>query len=300
MSSGRMRRPPLRALAVFEAAARHMSFQFAAKEMNLTPSAVSHHIKSLELHLGHPLFLRMNRALRLTSAGAKYQTFVREALDKIDLGTTNFLREQPIGERLFVRAGSSFTQKWLLPRLPMFLADNPHIDLLIDTRGPGGFFETEDVDIEIRYGHSDVAGLRIEPLQAERIQPLCSPALLRGSGRLRDPRDLARHTLIESVGSQVTWSKWFAEFKDIHINPPGLRFDRSSLALQAAVYGLGVALEGDFLASEELASGRLVYPMSPRRGAIRTPLRFLMIPETKFKRAGVQAFRQWLLREMGI
>jgi LysR family transcriptional regulator, glycine cleavage system transcriptional activator len=296
-STSRQRRPPLRALAVFEAAARRMSFRFAAEELNLTPSAVSHHIKALELHLGHALFLRMNRALQLTPEGARYHRFVRDALERIDAGTLQ-LQTQPPAETLSVRAGSSFAQKWLLPRLPLFLAEHPHIDLLIDTRGPGGFFKLDEVDVHVRYGRPANTRASVEPLPEERILPLCSPALLRGPNPLREPRDLAKQTLIESEGSQIRWSAWLTGFH-MRINPPRLRFDRSSLAIQAAVYGLGVALEGDFLASEELASGRLVTPFLLRDTAIKVPLRFLVIARAKLNQPKVQAFRHWVLREMG-
>ena len=294
----RIRRPPLRALAVFEAGGRRMSFRMAAEELNITPSAVSHNIKELELHFGHTLFVRFNRSLQLTTNGTSYYRYVREALERIDIGTSQLQHvQQP--ETLRVRVGSSFAQKWLLPRLPVFLAEHPHIDLLIDTRGPGGFFKSDDIDIAVPYGRPERTTAIIEPLRDERIVPLCSPALLRGPNRLREPRDLAKQTLIESEGSQVRWSAWLARFKNMRINPPRLRFDRSSLALQAAVYGLGIALESEFLASEELASGRLTTPFELRSTAIEAPLRFLVIPREKLKMPKVQAFRQWILEEIG-
>ena len=291
------RRPPLRALVVFEVAARHMSFQLAARELNLTPSAVSHQVKSLEAHLGRPLFVRMNRSLRLTPAGRNYYTFVRDALQKITDGS-RALQESPRNETLIIRSGGSFAERWLLPRLPVFLAEHPRIDLVIDTRSPLGNFGASGVDLEIRYGRPTGSDLHVEPLREETILPLCSPMLLRGPNSLRDIEDLSKHTLIESKLSQVTWSMWLSAQNGSIRNLRQLLFDTTSLALQAAVYGLGVALEGDFLAREELGSGRLVTPFLLREMAMRVPLRFLVIPKAKRNRHNVRSFRDWLMREM--
>jgi LysR family transcriptional regulator, glycine cleavage system transcriptional activator len=290
--------PPLRALPVFEAAARHMSFQLAARELNLTPSAVSHHVKALETHLGQALFLRLNRGLRLTAAGESYCSFIRHALEKID-DAGLLIRERKPAERLRIRSGPSFAEKWLLPRLPVFLVENPHIEILIDTRSPAGDFRSREIDVEIHYGRVERAsGLIVEPLCEETILPLCSPVLLRGPIALRNIEDLARHTLIESERAAITWSTWLHQHHGTAFNAPRLRFDRSTLALQAAVYGLGIALEGDLLASEELAAGRLITPFSLRDTAVREPLRYLVIPRPSAKLPNVRTFRDWLLREM--
>lgn len=275
-----------------------MSLKQAAGELNLTPSAVSHHIKSLEVHLGQPLFVRLNRGLRLTETGMSYYRFVREAVEKIDEGTSSIQNWQP-SETLRIRTGASFAHKWLLPRLAGFLAENPHIELLIDTRGPASVMGADPVDVEIRYGPAKERGYEVQPLRAETILPLCSPALLAGPYPLRDLHDLAKHTLIESELSVITWSLWLAKHADGSVNAPRLRFDRTTLALQAAVYGLGVVLEGDFLASEELAAGRLVTPFSLRDTGMRTPLRYLIIPKAKKGSRNVRLFKDWLMREMG-
>jgi LysR family glycine cleavage system transcriptional activator len=293
------RNPPLRALVVFEVAARHMSFQLAARELNLTPSAVSHQVKSLETHLSRALFVRSNRSLALTPAGRNYYVFVRDALQKISDGS-RALQESPRNEVLTVRSGGSFAERWLLPRLPLFLSENPRIDLVIDSQRTIGAVRTADIDVEIRYGRPTGSDLEVEPLREETILPLCSPMLIRGANPLRDISDLANHTLIESKFSQVTWSMWLSAQKGSIRNLRQLLFDRTNLALQAAVYGLGVALEGDFLAKEELATGRLVTPFLLRDTAMRVPLRFLVIPRSKRRIHTVRAFRDWITREMRV
>lgn len=271
-----------------------MSFQLAARELSLTPSAVSHQIKTLEEHLGRPMFVRMNRALSLTPAGQGYYHFVREALQKIN-DASRVMEESPQNETLTIRSGISFAERWLLPRLPLFLAEHPRIDLVIDTRSE---FGAPGADLEIRYGPTKASGVHVEPLREETIQPLCSPALLRGPNALSDIRDLANHTLIESKRSIVTWAIWLSAQKATMGNKRQLLFDSTILALQAAVYGLGVALEGDFLANEELASGRLVTPFHLRDMGVKTPLRFLVIPNAKRKLKTVRSFREWLIREI--
>lgn len=274
-----------------------MSFQLAARELSLTPSAVSHQIKTLESHLGHSLFVRMNRSLALTPGGAHYYQFVREALQKITEGSLA-LQDSAPNESLTIRSGTSFAQRWLLPRLPLFLAEHPQIDFMIDTRSPRGEFRAGGVDLEIRYGRPKGSDAHVEALREETILPMCSPALVRGPNPLRDIGDLANHTLIESKLSEVTWSMWLSAQKGNTRNMRQLLFDNTSLALEAAVYGLGVALEGDFLASKELASGRLVTPFLLRDMAMRAPLRFLVIPHAKRKLHTVRSFRDWLMREM--
>jgi LysR family glycine cleavage system transcriptional activator len=277
-----------------------MSFQLAARELNLTPSAVSHQVKALETHLSRALFVRSNRSLALTPAGRNYYIFVRDALQKISDGS-RALQESPRNEVLTVRSGGSFAERWLLPRLPLFLSENPRIDLVIDSqRTIGGAVRTADIDVEIRYGRPTGSDLEVEPLREETILPLCSPMLIRGANPLRDIADLANHTLIESKFSQVTWSMWLSAQGGSIRNLRQLLFDRTNLALQAAVYGLGVALEGDFLAKEELATGRLVTPFLLRDTAMRVPLRFLVIPKAKRRLHTVRAFRDWIIREMRV
>src|SRR5579872_4239824 len=204
-----MGRPPLRALLVFEAAARHMSFQRAARELKLTPSAVSHQIHALEAHLGQALFLRLSRTLRLTQAGNNYYRYVRAAIEQLDEGSRALHDTKP-RQKLCVRTGGSFAEKWLLPRLPLFLAENPHVEFLLDTRTFEGE-EPREPDMEIRYGKLNSPQFEAEPLAAETVVPLCSPALLRGPNPLREPADLAKQTLIESERSLVTWSMWLEQ-----------------------------------------------------------------------------------------
>ncbi len=286
--------PPLRALAVFEAAARNGSFWRAADELNITKSGISHHIKALENFLDTKLFVRLNRGVRLTVEGVTYYEAIHEAYRHIDDGTQRLLGS-PQRETLTVQCGVSFGYRWLTPRLPLFLSENPGIDLRIVTPSAKLEDRSDAVDIEIRYGPASEPGMHVESLFEENIVPMCSPALLKGSS-LRDPGDLSKFRLIESELSEYSWSSWLSA-NHIGISDfSRLRFDNIMLALQAAVSGLGIALEGDFLASEELAAGRLVVPPALRGLVARKSLRHFIVPETQAYTDKVQIFRDWIFR----
>jgi len=286
--------PPLRSLSVFESAARNGSFGRAADELNITKSAVSHHMKNLELFLKTPLFLRLNKGVRLTVEGATYYESIHEAYQHINHGTQRFLGS-PKRELLTLRCGVSFGYRWLTPRLPLFLSENPGIDLRIVTPTDKFDARAEPVDVEIKYGVGNQPGMHVEPLLEENLLPMCSPALLKGNS-LREPSDLGKFRLIESELNEYSWSSWLTANHVGITEFSRLRFDNIILALQAAVSGLGVVLEGDFLATEELAAGRLVVPPALRGLVARKSLRNFIVSETQAKSERVMLFREWLFR----
>ncbi len=288
------RHPPLRALAVFEAAARNGSFLRAADELNITKSGISHHIKALEDFLETKLFIRLNRGVRLTVEGVTYYESIHEAYRHINDGTQHLLGK-PQRETLTVQCGVSLGYLWLTPRLPLFLSENPGIDLRIVTPTAKLEDHSEAVDIEIRYGPTSEPGMHVESLFEENIVPMCSPAILKGSS-LRDPEDLSKFRLIDSELSEYSWSSWLSANRIGISDFSRLQFDHVMLALQAAVSGLGIALEGDILASEELATGRLVVPPALRGLVARKSLRNFVVPETQANTRKVQIFRDWLFR----
>lgn len=288
------RRPPLRSLAAFEAAARRGSFLAAGNELHVTTSAVSHHIKALEKFLSVQLFVRLNRGVRLTLEGAAFYESIHEAYERIDEGTRRLL-DRPRAEVLTVRTGVSFGFRWLMPRLPSFLAENPEIDLQIVTPTVRPESQLNPVDVEIQYGAVTLAGMRVEPFPEENILPMCSPALLKGARSLREPGDLARFPLIESALNEVSWSSWLSTNRIAVTDFSRLRFDNILLALQAGVAGLGIVLEGDFLAGEDLASGRLVVPPALRAYVVRKSMRSFIVPESRADSPKVKVFRNWLM-----
>lgn len=288
-----MTRPPLRSLAVFEAAARRGSFGKAAQELSITTSAVSHQIRVLETALGRELFVRLHRGVRLTIDGAAYYESIHAAWKRIDEGTRK-IQKRPSAERLIVRCGVSFGVRWLMPRIPLFLAEHPEIDLQVMTPTVPRDARMPIVDVEIRYAAVEQPGLHVEPLFEEVILPLCSPTLLKERPALREPKDLANFRLIDSDISVINWANFLSVNRIALSDFSRLKFDNILLALQAAVSGLGIALEGEFLAGEELATGRLIVPPALRGLTIRKSLRSLVVPESQLQSEKVVLFRNWL------
>jgi len=289
----RSRIPPLRALTAFEAAARNLSFQKAAAELNVTPSAISQQIRVLEDFLGIALFRRLNRRMLLTEAGEIYFDSVKSAFSLVSTTTARMTGD--LNKKiLMVRSSPSFAVKYLMPRLPHFLDRHPSIQIRIDASNEKTDFAHEAVDLEIRFGAGDTRGLYVEALPPEPIVPLVSPRL-RETYSLDSPASLlAGVPLIHSVKCPLGWDEWFASF-NIPTTPalPGVRFDRSFMAIDAAVSGMGVALDSETLAREELLSGQLVVPFACKDKPLRQLLWFVC-PFQKLDRDAVACFREWL------
>src|SRR5262245_33568391 len=184
------RLPPLNALRAFEAAARHLSVSAAAAELHVTPAAVSHQVKALEEWLDVPLFRRLNRQILLTEAGESCCKRRSGGVCRL-AATVEKVRGRTGDAPLTVSAAPSFAGKWLVPRLERFRSAHPDIEVRIDANPRLSDFERDNVDIGIRYGRGRYPGLRADLLMAENVYPLCSPKLMRGTRRLRDPRGLA-------------------------------------------------------------------------------------------------------------
>jgi LysR family glycine cleavage system transcriptional activator len=291
------RLPPLIAVRYFEAAARHLSFTKAAQDLHVTHSAVSHQIKALEEWLGVPLFRRLNRAIVLTEAGQTYVRPVREALEKLG-EASRALRAREQSGTLTVSVMPSFAAKFLVPRLGGFRRAHPDIDVRISASERLVDFAREDVDVAIRSGRGTWPGLRIDRLVRENLFAVCSPKLLRGPVPLQTPADLLEHPLMhDSDWPESMWARWLAAagVKAEHLTP-SLSFNNSSLMIQAAIDGLGVALAQEALVRDDLASGRLVKPFDidmPSDYAY-----YVVAPEATAERPKVRAFRDWLLAEI--
>ncbi|UEM06377.1 transcriptional regulator GcvA [Skermanella rosea] len=288
------RLPPLNAIRAFEAAARHLSFTRAAEELNVTQAAISHQIKGLEDVLGVPLFRRLNRALVLTEAGQGYLPPLREALDQIADATAK-LKAADGGGSLTISTIASFAAKWLVPRLPHFQEQHPHLDVLLSTTPQMVDFTQQDVDAAIRFGRGGWEGVRAEKLLTEDIFPVCSPALLEGPKRLRTPEDLAGFTLLHD-DFLIGWTMWLQSAGVRGVDAArGPRFTDSALVLQAAVAGHGIALARRVLAADDLDAGRLVAPFGI---TLPTELAYYFVaPPRYFDRPKVAAFYEWVCGE---
>ncbi len=286
--------PPLRALRAFEAAARHLSFTKAGAELFVTQAAVSHQIRALEEDLGVRLFRRMNRRLMLTEEGQRYLPAVSRAFDLLREATTA-LRAHDIPGPLTVSVLPSFAARWLVPRLGRFFARHPDIDLRIDPSVAICDFAQGDVDVGIRYGRGDYPGLRADRLLDEDIFPVCSPLLKAGPPGLHRPEDLRHHTLLHD-DSHADWRTWLLAAGVDGVDPErGTIFTDSSMLIQAAIAGQGVALARGVLVADALAAGRLVRPFR-----LSLPAEFayyFVYPERVAAHPKVRAFRDWLLEE---
>lgn len=287
--------PPMSELAALESAARLRSFTAAATELNLTQSAVSRQIRSLEEQLGVELFVRERQTVRPTTAGEAYAQEVRRALQQIATATLG-LRANPQGGTLQLAILPTFGTRWLAPRLPGFLAAAPGVTINLSTRLGPFDFQADPLDAAIHFGAPDWPGAGLDFLMKETVLPACSPQL-RDSLRLAQPADLLRAPLVHLVSRPDAWERWLrvagVPFGELH----GMLVDQFAVAAQAAMAGLGVALLPTFLIDQELARGDLV-------PAVDRPLEsedayYLAWPLHREHYPPLQAFRAWIRAQAG-
>jgi DNA-binding transcriptional LysR family regulator len=287
------RLPPLNSLRLFEAAGRHLSFKLAAEELNITPSAVSHGIQSLEDWLGVVLFARGRRSLTVTEAGAAYLPRVRDALERLAMATDAVPGRRPSG-RLSVSVAPSFGMRWLLPNLPRFSDRHPDIAVSLDTSHRAIEFPRDGVDLAIRMGRGDWPGLHADCLVVEELVPVCAPGLVTAIGTAAA---LTKQTLLHVTDVTEDWAAWarLAGVDALDFGR-GLRFDTIHMALEAAAQGLGVAIGRLPLIAADLAAGRLVSVLGPpRRGQTGY---WLIAGRGSLARPEAAAFRTWIHAEL--
>lgn len=260
------RLPPLIAMRVFEAAARHLSFRRAAEELFVTPGAVSQQIRLLEDQVGVTLFRREGRRVALTEAGQAALPAVRAGFASLT-EAARLMRQPTRRSRVTVSVAPSFAAKWLLPRLEHFNAAHPDIDVWVSADMAPVDFGNTDVDLAIRYGSGRYESLMAEKLLEETVLPVCSPVLME-TAPIRAPADLIHHTLLHDSSPDLDdscpdWSMWLKAQGVTGIDPTrGPRFNQSSLVIEAAVSGRGVALAKRTIAEADLAAGKLIAPLS--------------------------------------
>ncbi len=286
------RLPPLNALRVFDAAARHLSFTKAADELFVTQAAVRHQIKSLEHFLGLKLFRRRNRSLLLTEEGQSYYLDIKEIFTSINEATRKLQARSAKGA-LTVSLPPSFAIQWLVPRLSGFNAAYPGIDVRIQAVDREEDKLADDVDVAIFYGRGDWTGLRTERLYAEFLLPVCAPSLLMGEHGLKVPSDLAYHTLLHDT-SRRDWMAYTRQLGVPQINvQQGPIFSHSAMVVQAAVHGQGIALVNNVMAQSEIEAGRLVCPFNDV--LVSKNAFYLVCHDSQAELGKIAAFRQWIL-----
>jgi len=290
------RLPPLNALRAFEVAARHGGFTRAARELHVTPAAVSHQIKSLESHLDVELFRRLPRGLEITEVG-------RKLLPQLTRGFDHFARAVDglspggLAGPLTISTAPSFATLWLVPRLDGFLRAYPDIQLSVLAKTVAPDLNAGEVDIRLPYGMGSYPGFATSLVMREQIFPVCAPTLLNQS-RLRRFADLRHHTLLHDINtgaeeSTMTWRRWLRDADVTGVDATrGVKFGDSILLTEAAVRGQGVALGRMSLVGDHLATGRLVRPLKTSRPADYAY--YALTTHAGAQRPRVQAFLGWL------
>jgi LysR family transcriptional regulator, glycine cleavage system transcriptional activator len=296
MAPAKSRLPPLNAVRAFESAARHLSFARAAEELSVTPSAISHQVRTLEEFLGVVLFRRLTRQVALTREGSTYRLAINAALDQIRRATDKVRIDTESGP-LTMSVVPSFASRWLVPRLGGFQWLKPDIEVrLITSVGPVRFSES-DVDLAIRHGEEDWRGLEVLELITDNLVPVCSPHLCEGAKGLKKPEDLRRATLLHVLPRMGEWRTWLAAAGVTGIDPEkGPKFITYVLALEAATVGLGVAIADRYIVTSDLESGRLVIPFDFTLQSENAY--YLVYPKARGDDSKVAAFREWLLSEL--
>ena len=290
----RPRLPPLNNLKAFEAAARHESFTRAAEELCVTQGAVSQQVKALEEGLGLKLFNRERQRLVITEAGRDYLAVVRDALDRIAVGTERLLQRQNAGV-LTVSTSPDFAAKWLVHRLGHFAEAHSGIDLRISATLHHVDFAREEVDLAVRHGDGNWPGLDTVQLSAEQLFAVCSPKLLSGRRRLGKPADILKFPLIH-LDTRADWTHWLRAAgvpEDAVTHGPVL--NRASMVIDAAINGQGVALARTTLAAWDLINGRLVRPFPDSLPLSKTY--WVICPKATSNVPKIVTFRNWLLSE---
>jgi LysR family glycine cleavage system transcriptional activator len=289
--------PPVSALRALDAAAAELSFTKAARRLNVTPSAISHQIRTLENAWGLTLFERRGQRLAATPGGRKLATITHEFFERIRDALDGF---QPVAphEPLRIDALQSFAVKWLVPRLGHFQDKHPEVNVWISTHGRLVDFAEHEVDLAIRLGRGSFSGYS-ELLLREDVFPVCTPEFLARMGRPRTPRSLLAYPLLQRLGDpdRTNWEEWFEAAGVRGARPrEGPRFPDTNLALTAALDGLGIALARTAHVVDDLLSRRLV-----RLFDVHCPANvayYLVCPEGHQDRAKIAAFREWILAEV--
>ena len=289
------RLPPLRSLHAFEAAAAHLSFQRAALELSVTPSAISHQVRALENTLGRPLFRRLTRQLALTPAGERLFDDLRAGFDALEAAVER-LRQPSSSQAVTLTTNTAFAARWVLPRMAAFRKACPGIELRLHASDTLVDLARRDADIAVRAGSGNWPGLVVRELMPERYAPLCSPML-----GLKRVSDLPKHQLIHAdwqpgAAAPATWSRWFREAgiaapRGRSMKAAGLSFSDETHAILAALAGHGVALLSLTLCAEELRSGALVQPFGP---ALDTGSYFLATANGRENEPAVRSVWDWI------
>lgn len=281
--------PPLNGIRAFSAAGRHLNFRAAAEDLGVTQGAVAQQVRGLEEHLGLRLFLREPRGLAFTEEGRVYHAAVSRAFSQLS-EATGALRSAP--SRVTVSVTPTFASKWLIPRLGEFTLVHPEIDLRITATERVSSFRADGIDLAVRQGRPPFgASLRADLLFRQEVVAVCAPGLVAGQDIPLGPAALSGLTLLHDT--HALWPEFLeAAYGRAMDRPRGLRFNQTTLSLDAALAGQGVALASRFLVQRDLDVGRLVQPID---GALEGGQDFYLLSRRQGGSDAAGHVRDWLL-----
>jgi LysR family glycine cleavage system transcriptional activator len=285
------RLPPLNALRAFEVSARHLNFRVAAEELGVTQGAIAQQVRGLEADLGIKLFDRLPRTLALTHHGRLYASQLRRAFELLAEATAA-LRPEPL--RLTISVTPTFAAKWLMPRFPAFTEAHPDIELRIVATDALSNFQSDGVDIAVRQGRPPFgSGLVADLLFEQAVIAVCSPELLGERRRMLTADNLGLFTLLGDAHD--LWPEFIERALGLTSVPATRRasFNQTSLAIDAAIAGQGLALANRFLVEQDLTAHRLAQAFEPTmRGSLGF---YLVTPRRHRHPKQCEIVRQWLL-----
>jgi LysR family glycine cleavage system transcriptional activator len=253
-------------------------------------------VRALEAWLGTPLFESNGRRRALTADGARLAGDIGKAFDQLEFACRAVA--PPNGQELHVNVTPTFAIRWLVPRLGRFHARHPDTAVHIETSAKPIDLTRENMHAALRFGKPPWTGLTSELIFMEDVFPVCHPKLLHGRKRLKKPEDLRHQTLLHSLYRRDDWAKWLeaAGVEKSIVDPTqGLTFDLTTMAIDAAMNGLGIAITREAQVSAVIESGRLVAPF--RRDLMRGEGCYFLTRPALWREPHVAAFRQWLLEE---
>jgi LysR family transcriptional regulator, glycine cleavage system transcriptional activator len=287
-----MKTPQVTWLRSFEAAARRGSFSAAADDLGLTPAAVSQQIRLLEKHLGAQLFERLPKGVVLTDTGQAYAQPIRKSFSEMQAATEGLFGSRS-RKTVKVRSSISYAALVLAPQLGAFRTTYPDIDVQLSTTVWSDRIETDDIDVDIRYGNGEWDDGTIWRLGDEQASVVCSPQFAASFGGSVDFKALYGAPVVQIIGSEVEWVRMLDHY-DLELDPPvaWLKADSSLMALQIILSGLGSAIVMERFSRSFVAQGLLVEPLAYRLPILQSY--FLVVTDKAERRDEVRSFCRWL------
>ena len=288
--------PPLRALVAFEASVRHASFKEAARELAITPGAISQQVQKLEQWLGYPLFIRQVRQLQVTDQAMGYYAAIAPALEQISQASTNYKDQNSNTVQLSL--SPTLAAKWLGPRLSDFVSQHPNIEVHINATLVPVDFHHEPADLAIRHYDGHDPSLESQLMYADEVRLFCSPDYLK-KHPLNKPEDVAGATLL-NTSMHHHWEEWLEQFTTLpevkRDAIPRMHFDQALLAIDAARRGQGLTLSNEILTCPEAQNGELIEPFDLRLSSRKSY--YLVHPKNRTLSKASKALKDWLLEQV--